>query len=133
MNPDEPVMYIVANSDLKELKKGKLAAQVAHSACKIIIKLDELIFDLSLSQEPWKWYGEWKKGSYVKLVKKAPESFLTEMIQKYHPYQKDRSIFLEYTLDEGRTQIESGSLTTIAFNPAPRDKLPQELLGLQLL
>lgn len=148
---EEPVMYIIVNSDLK-MDKGKMIAQSAHSVGKMLIRLERMFYRTHFSGDiEWyedyekgkfapqpsvdalRWYAEWQKGSYVKIALKAPESFLREMIQKYHPYQEGRNIWLEYTLDEGRTQIEQGSLTTIAFNPAPRSQLPKECLELKLL
>ena len=132
MNPDEIVMYILVNEDLKKiLGTGKTAAQVAHSACKIVSRLEKL-----LVAEPQRddvcWYDAWYKGSYVKIVVKAKEYFLTEMMQKYPPIGENK-VWTTYTKDEGRTQIPKNSLTTVAFNPAPRSELPKELEELSLL
>lgn len=147
MNQDEkePVMYIVFNSDLK-MDWGKKIVQAVHSACKIVINLEHMFHESILwqetelyenyeegklaqkpSAEALKWYAEWQQGSYVKILVKAPELVLRDLIQRYHPYQEGRNIWLEYTIDEGRTDIPAGSLTTVVFNPAPKSELPKEL------
>jgi len=145
MNPDEPAMYIVFNSDLK-MDWGKKIIQAVHSACKVVINLERMFYQSLLpepaelydnyekgvrSQKPsaqaLDWYAEWQKGSYVKILVKAPEPVLRDLIQRYNPYQEGRNIWLEYTIDEGRTDIPAGSLTTVVFNPAPKSQLPKEL------
>lgn len=128
---EEPVMYILVNQNVK-LPTGKLAAQVAHSACKMVAYLERLMAAPKSSQEEISWYDTWRRGSYVKLVVKAPEDFLKKMTNKYLPATNSH-IFTMHTRDEGRTAIPSGTLTTVVFNPAPRSELPEELLELKLL
>lgn len=135
-NPDEPVMYIVVNQDLK-MDKGKIAAQVAHSACKIISMLEQhnsLHRTHIISSKAVEWYDSWRKGSYVKLVVKAPNTALLDFTYNYERVKSSQvDIFAASTYDEGRTQIEPGSLTTVAFNPAPRNQFREELLELKLV
>ena len=101
----EVVMYIIVNKDLK-MSPGKLAAQVAHSAVKAA--------HIGFLNEPDNW-EEWYKHSYTKIVLKASEYEMKEMI-KYANIE-----CISYTYDEGRTEIPKGSLTTIAFIPMPKD------------
>jgi peptidyl-tRNA hydrolase len=75
----------------------------------------------------------------VKIAVKALESFLKKLIADYPKIDECKGLpdyqkfWTTHTIDEGRTQIEPGSLTTIAFNPAPKSELPKELLELKLL
>jgi len=123
---DEPVMYIVINHDLK-MGKGKIAAQAAHSACKVIEKFERWAI---YGDGPGDWavlhYYQWKAGSYTKVVLKATEEQMNQLIEKY-PKR------CEFTYDEGRTQIKSGSLTSIAFFPINKHGVPEELKELKLL
>ena len=114
---DELVMYIVVNIDLK-MGKGKIAAQVAHSAVKVA-------HDLFLNnKESWtKWYG----GSYTKIVLKASGNDLQSLVRRYGAFM------CRWTFDEGRTQIGRGSLTTVAFFPVPKALCPEELKKMKLL
>jgi peptidyl-tRNA hydrolase, PTH2 family len=123
---DEPVMYIVINHDLK-MGKGKIAAQAAHSACKVIEKFERCIFG-SCKGGDWSilHYYQWKVGSYTKIVLRATEEQMKQLIEKYPG-------ICVFTYDEGRTQIKSGSLTSIAFFPINKQGVPKELIKLKLL
>jgi len=107
----EIVMYIIVNKDLKSMSPGKMAAQVAHSAVKAS--------HLGETREP-EWWKEWYKGSYPKIVLKASEFEMREIIKSYTECSA-------FTIDEGRTEIPRGSLTTLAFIPMPRDEM--DVLG----
>lgn len=114
----ETVMYIVMNKDIK-MSPGKLAAQAAHVAVKA--------YGYGMAQKHWadethKWY----MGSYAKIVLKASEYEIRELLNKY-------PIVTVQTIDEGRTEIAKGSLTAIAFVPMDKDIAPEELRGLKLL
>jgi len=111
---EEPVMYIVVNKEVK-MSPGKLAAQVAHSAVKA-----------SEEGNRTKWWESWYFGSYTKIILKASEFEMKELMDKYHDQ-------LVYTRDEGRTEIPKGSLTTLAFIPLLRSEAPPELAKLKLL
>jgi len=110
----EVVMYIVVNSEIK-VSPGKLAAQVAHSAVKASEEGRET--------ECWeKWYC----GSYTKIILKASEFEMKQLMEKYF----ERVVF---TRDEGRTEIQKGTLTTLAFIPLRKSEAPPELAKLKLL
>lgn len=117
-NTEEPVMYIVVNKNLN-MKKGKTAAQAAHSAVKAARYAES-------KEEYYNYWKEWYTKSYTKIVLEASEFEMKGLITKY------RDICFE-TYDEGRTQINKGSLTTIAFVPLPKNDSPEELRKLKLL
>ncbi len=117
----EIVMYILINKELRALmkNKGKIAAQAAHSAVKAS--------HYAQNEDQYKvWWLKWFKGSYPKIVVKASRYEMEQLMNKYPNV-------LAYTKDEGRTVIPKGSLTSIAFFPMPKDKVPEELQGLKLL
>ena len=122
----EIVMYILVNADIRPLmkNKGKIAAQVAHSACKVI----KAITTTKNHQHPnYRFFLEWDAKSYPKIVLKAPESLMKQLMTKY-------TNICQWTRDEGRTAgVPKGSLTTIAFTPLPKDQAPPEIKTLNLL
>jgi len=117
------VMYILVNKEfLSRMSKGKCAAQVAHSACKAS-RLAEHTIETS---DTYKWWHEWWGGLYTKIILKASEFEIRELMKKYPTLCRE-------TFDEGLTEIPKGSLTTLAFIPMPRDKAPEEIRKLSLL
>lgn len=110
----EPVMYIVVNKDLK-MSPGKVAAQAAHVA----VKAYHRNFGSDITRE-------WYLGSYAKIILKASEFEMKELLNKY-------PLFTAMTIDEGRTEIPKGSLTAIAFIPLDKDCAPAKLKELKLL
>jgi len=139
MNDDEVVMYIVVNSDLK-MNKGKIAAQVGHAVQQLMLaaiglkkNMNSLWNDIFSGgnhtkyielHEEYKKFREWLYGSYPKVILKADYGTL-ESILKY-----ERSVKI---VDEGRTQIEKGSITVVGFFPMRRKDTPEEIKKLKLL
>ena len=124
---NEYVMYIIVNSDLK-MGKGKIAAQVAHSACRVTRFLD------SFSERP-AYYQDWLNHSEPKIVLKTSEEKI-RVILKEHCVDTDtdtEGLWCFHTIDAGRTQIPSGSLTTLAFRPMRRKNAPENIKSLKLL
>ena len=113
----EPVMYILVNKDIKSMSPGKMAAQVAHSAVKAS--------HLGMHKDNATWIN-WYQHSYTKIILKASEFEIRDIKAKYPTITVD-------TIDEGRTEIPKGSLTTLAFIPLDKDKAPAELKELKLL
>lgn len=111
----EPVMYIVVNSDV-QMSNGKMAAQVAHSA---VMASHE-----GSAKDPHTWL-EWYGGSHTKICLRADERTLKGIIDRYPDT-------VSFTVDEGRTEIEQGTLTTAAFIPMPKSSAPPELRVLKL-
>ena len=116
---DELVMYIIVNSDVK-MGTGKIAAQVAHSAVKSAQSSKSIKPDI---------FDAWCRSSYVKIVLKSDTKTMKDLMDKHGE-------IIRWTYDEGRTQIKSGSLTTLAFLVFPKDeilRLVPELKELKLL
>lgn len=118
LTKQELAMYFVVNSDLK-MGKGKTAAQVAHVMCD----LAEQYLKPSPSLDP-KLYHEWKESFQRKIVLRAPEKKLLELIAKY-----PKCSFIH---DAGLTQVEAGSLTAIGFPVMQKGENP-DLAILKLL
>lgn len=111
---NETVMYIIINADLK-MKDGKIAGQSCHSACRVTRIIE------NLDQYP-KAYTDWISNFEPKIILKATQKELEELIKTYdiNNVGVDQEIWCVSTRDIGRTQIERGSLTTIAFSPIYR-------------
>lgn len=123
---DEYVMYILVNKDLK-MKAGKIASQCCHSACKVV----QIQEDPHESDGGYLEYLAWKTHNYGKIILKADQKTLEECIKKYS--DKNQRIWCEPTFDLGRTQIEAGSLTTVAFTPMLKESAPEFIKHLKLL
>lgn len=112
---DEPTMYILVNKDLK-MRTGKIAAQVGHGAIYAF---------LSSRKADSEFFHRWWKTSQKKVVLYATGEMIQYLNSKYptitHP-----------VIDEGRTQIEPGSLTVLSFDVVPSCSLP-ELKELKLV
>jgi len=117
----EIVMYIIVNKEIK-MSSGKLAAQAAHSAVKAI----QLVLTHDEHSDMRTYYNEWNRASYTKIVLKASQYEIEQFI-KEHP-----SICC-WTVDEGRTEIPKGSLTTLALIPLPREIAQEYVKNLKLL
>jgi len=128
-SPEFPVMYILVNMDLK-MGKGKIAAQVAHSACKVvedIIRYDVATYmDMTIREPYLDTFQVWLKNSYAKVVLKSNEKQMLRLIEEHKRY-------IYFTRDAGRTQIPEGSLTTMAFYPMYKEEAPGEIKELKLL
>jgi PTH2 family peptidyl-tRNA hydrolase len=120
----ELYMYIVVNSDLKKMKKGKAMAQCCHSACMV---MEELVL-----RHPKK-LDNWKNTGHAKIVLKASESVMRDLLDKYEEDHPSSKIWCMSVEDEGRTQIPEGSLTTIAFCPMYKSNRPEILKTLKLM
>jgi len=113
----ELIMYIVVNSNVK-MSPGKLAAQVAHVAVKASHVFQKGVPDA---------WGYWYSGSHTKIVLKAPETVLDDLLSKYAGITAS-------VRDEGRTEIQKNTLTAIAFFQMSKDDdgFPPELRKLSL-
>ena len=126
MNPKENVMYILVNTDLK-MRSGKIGAQCAHSACEVVRILE------GFSVKPI-WYSQWLKSGHAKIVLKCDEKSMRMIIEEYEYsaiYPNDK--WCIHTIDQGRTQVEPDSLTTIAFRPMAKESTPEFITHMKLL
>ena len=124
---EEAVMYILVNTDLK-MEKGKVAGQCSHSVSRVT----------RLVEENWKndAYTKWIHNFEPKIVLKSSEKEMLEIIEKYELIKiddiKQKDIWCIYTRDIGRTQIDVGQLTTLAFCPILRKDVPDYIKKLKL-
>jgi PTH2 family peptidyl-tRNA hydrolase len=127
-------MYILINNDLK-MEKGKIAGQVGHIVQRIIeailptaikIKNNELnINDLDdETKNIILSYEEWRKNGMAKIVLKATQPELEEIIKNYN---------VLYIRDLGLTQIPPNSLTVIGFYPALKSDMENIVKNFKLL
>jgi len=112
----EVVMYIIMNKDVK-MSKGKCVAQGAHVACKAVLAASMFDSESNIG----KYFIEWLKGSYAKIVLKASVYEMKDLMSfqsnTYRWYQ---------VIDEGRTEIPKGTLTAIAHLPWDKEIINKE-------
>lgn len=92
------VMHLDFNQDV-QMSVGKLSAQVAHSVGKMI--------EYMVQGDLWT-LGEWIRGGYALMLNGLPSSDLHLMTNV------PKCVWTE---DAGRTEIPSGTLTTVAHFP----------------
>lgn len=107
---DEIVQYYVVNKEL-EMSAGKVAAQVAHVADKIAY--------LCKGEEK---YEEWHAKAHPKIILVAKEKELRKLME----------LGWMHVIDNGRTEIPSGSLTVVGCNPDYKSTLQPSVKRLQL-
>ena len=99
------------------MSKGKIAVQAAHSACKaMIISEAEILRD-------------WNNGSFVKIMLEALSDKHIYTIEKY---LNDNDIHCVTICDEGRTEIEPGSVTALGVEILDREKCKDIMKGFKL-
>lgn len=94
-------MYIFVNKDLK-MSTGKIAAQVGHGVGYIYKNI------YNQSNNIIHNFHQWEENSNSKICLKTSLDKMKEIAQNYD------GIFV---IDEGRTQIESGSITVLCLYP----------------
>ena len=111
---------IVVRTDLK-MKKGKIAAQVAHAAVSAM----ELT---KRYHKNWvkKWLNEGQKKVVLKVHSKEDLFKVKEKINK----EKISCILIR---DRGMTQIPAGSVTALGIGPCPNELIDPITCDLQLL
>lgn len=109
-------MYFVVNHTLN-MGKGKIGGQVGHATEKLIRRLEK---------SPTKNYSAWRSSGNAKIVLKAKESELEDLIKKHGK-------ICEYVIDAGKTQIAAGSLTVVGFIPLTSDEVPSEMKKMKLM
>lgn len=116
-------MYLIINNSL-QMKKGKIASQVSHVACRITRHLERL-------HERPKYYDYWLDNGEAKIVLKSSEKLLLHLIDKYS--NKNKRLWCYYIRDDGRTQVKHNSLTCVGFCPIDKENIPNEIKSLKLL
>lgn len=126
----ENKQVIVVRKDLK-MRKGKLAAQVAHAAMKFIIdnnesdRVDELTVKLTESEASWLTNG------FTKIVVGVDsEEALQDLIFRAQLLD----IEVHPVIDSGRTEFKgTPTLTCAAFGPCPSELIDQVTGNLDLM
>jgi peptidyl-tRNA hydrolase, PTH2 family len=98
---------IIVRTDLK-MGKGKIAAQCSHASVKAV--------EASAEEDLHQWEQE---GSKKVVLKVSSERELVELFQN----AKDAKLIAKIIRDAGHTQIEAGSITTLAIGPAKDIKI----------
>ena len=115
------VMYILVNNNLN-MSKGKLASQVAHSACNVVSYM---------VKNPTPTYREWLRTGAAKIVLRSDVNEMESLTSLFN--NRSHEIWCDYILDQGKTEVSPGSLTTIAFNPIYKCKAPDFIQKMKLL
>lgn len=123
----EYVMYILVNNDIG-MGKGKIASQCCHSACRMTRVVETQGTELP-------GYKEWIRTGEAKIVLKATHEQLQNIMKTNSLGVRGFHMghWCVQTIDSGRTQIEPGSLTSVAFCPMRRKDTPDVIKTLKLM
>jgi PTH2 family peptidyl-tRNA hydrolase len=111
---------IVVRNDLR-MKKGKIAAQVAHAA---LINAEE-----TRKKKPELFKKWWEEGQKKVVLKVESLDELLNLVED----AKKMDILYTIIEDSGLTQIPSGTITCAAFGPDKEDKIERVTGKLKLL
>ena len=118
--PEELKIWFAIRSDLS-MSSGKIAIQCAHAAVGLV-KLH------MAAESSWSRFEEYEAHNSPKIaVRIGSEKELDRVVEecKYR--------LLSYVVrDAGRSEVEPGTPTVVAFGPTYRSKLPPFLKRLQL-
>lgn len=130
MNDVDVKQVIVVRKDLN-MRKGKIASQVAHASMKFLIENsesdrgNEVMTILSPDET------EWVFGSMTKIVVGVNSE---DMLRQLILIAKMRDVEVHEVIDEGRTQFNGiPTLTCAAFGPCRAEELKGITDGLELL
>jgi peptidyl-tRNA hydrolase len=112
MQEEEYTMYIIVNESLN-MSKGKIASQVGHVTECIAERLIKGMHETSKPQKKFIDYIKYSKSGRKKIVLKAPQDDIIALSKEDDA---------EYIIDAGRTEIEPGSMTVVAFFPSNTNK-----------
>lgn len=113
MQKQIPKCYVLVNQDLK-MGKGKIIAQTAHAIADMIRA--QILDAKNVNSE----YLEWKSTGETVIALKCTQQFMRDLcLIKEAGVKQKKTLFPVY--DEGRTQVEPGSLTVIATLPIGND------------
>lgn len=110
-------MALIVNHSLG-MKKGKIAAQVAHGAVSATLKANPELLEA------------WFAGGQAKVTLKGTDD---EQLLYLHEKAKLAGLNCCKIRDAGRTQIPAGSLTVVAIGPALKKELNQITGEMKLL
>ncbi|OYT40330.1 MAG: aminoacyl-tRNA hydrolase [Desulfurococcales archaeon ex4484_58] len=111
---------IVVRTDL-EMSKGKLAVQVAHAS---------VIAAFKAYHERREWFNAWWSSGQKKIVLRGKN--MDELL-KLARKAENKGLPVAIVRDAGLTELEPGTLTTIAIGPGPSSKIDEITGALKLL
>lgn len=92
---------ILVRQDLK-LKKGKMAAQVAHASVEATLRSDKKAISI------------WRSQGMKKIVLKVKDQ---KELMKYKAIAEDYGLVTALITDAGHTHIAPGTITSLAIGP----------------
>lgn len=115
--PGEVRMALVVRSDIPMLK-GKAAAQCAHAAVDLYVKMstadkegyDPVVLD------------RWRRGGQAKITLKGGD---LESMEELMAIAMSLGVNCTLIFDAGRTQLAENTATVLGLGPAPREVLDQ--------
>lgn len=111
--PDELVMYLIFNKDLK-MSKGKIAAQAGHAVAGV---LNMFLLNMFTKMTKEDKYWEWVQGSQTKIALRADLEQITNICDQATKF----NLFNYLVKDEGRTEVEPGSFTVLGLQPIEKN------------
>jgi PTH2 family peptidyl-tRNA hydrolase len=103
-DPDDFKFVILVRNDIK-MTKGKIAAQVAHSAVNCAFA--------SKKNDPFK-FNKWYDSGQTKIVLKVDS---LRDLYEFKAIAEALGITCSLIIDAGRTQIEPGTVTCLGIGP----------------
>jgi len=131
-------MYILVNKEL-HMKTGKIAGQVGHGVAAVVRLMEKLKTKSSLPKdllECLETYEAWTNGFECKVVLQATTEEMKSLAAKYdirNLNSESNTTFAIPVFDAGKTQIPTGSFTTLTFIPIFEENAPPLLKSLKLL
>ncbi len=121
---DEMRMVLCVRTDLG-MAKGKMCAQCEHATLGGYQSIIE-----SMAETHVKWLNEWLESGEAKIAVKIDN--LNDLLAlRYKAFENN--ITTHFVIDQGRTQIEKGSITVLAIGPAPKSLIDKITGHLKLL
>lgn len=99
-------LMIIVNTDLN-MSNGKIISQACHAVSETIMNAPKDILHF------------WRKNGQAKIVVKATQSEINEIIKKC----RMNNILYNNIFDAGRTEVKPGSNTVLAVGPESSDLL----------
>lgn len=100
------------------MSPGKIAAQAGHAVQLILEQVQACIKYTPTGvarDEPW--LNEWENGSYTKIALQVPDY---ETLDGIGDLVTADNFSTALVIDNGRTEIEPGTVTCMALQPMPR-------------
>lgn len=128
MNNELLQQVIIVNKDLS-MKKGKIAAQVAHGTTLYMSEVIHTMSEFGMNNVFIENFKMWMhNGLMMKIVLKASENEMNEILSKFGD-----DIWMFKVIDMGLTQVEANSFTCIATEPITKEISNEMFEHLKLL